>query len=71
MAREAGAFDAVICNHWARGGEGAEKLALAVDAACQETKDFKFLYELKVSRLPFIYICLYNLKFCKILKLLT
>ncbi|XP_062500652.1 C-1-tetrahydrofolate synthase, cytoplasmic-like [Corticium candelabrum] len=49
LAREAGAFDAVICNHWARGGEGAEKLALAVDAACQETKDFKFLYELKLS----------------------
>ena len=48
---DAGAFDAVVSNHWAEGGKGAEKLAEAVVKACKATKsdDFKFLYELNIS----------------------
>jgi len=48
---EAGAYDAVVSNHWAEGGKGAENLAKAVVAACQDArnnaeKEFKFLYDL-------------------------
>jgi len=43
-AAEAGAADAVISNHWAEGGKGAEDLAKAVVAACELPKDFKLLY---------------------------
>lgn len=45
---DAGAFDAVVSNHWAEGGKGAEKLAEAVAKACEATKseDFKYLYDL-------------------------
>jgi formyltetrahydrofolate synthetase len=32
---EAGAFDAVLANHWAEGGLGAKELALAVVRACE------------------------------------
>ncbi len=48
-AREAGAEDAVMSNHWARGGEGAAKLAEAVVEACEQPTDFKFLYPLDMS----------------------
>merc|ERR1712146_643189 len=42
---EAGAFAAVMSNHWAKGGEGAIELAEAVVAACNAPpQDFKFLY---------------------------
>ena len=50
IAREGGAFDAVICNHWAQGGAGAKDLAEALDKACQQPSAFKFLYDVKVSR---------------------
>ena len=33
LAKEAGAFDAIICNHWAKGGPGAKDLAVAVEKA--------------------------------------
>ena len=33
MAVGAGAHDAVICSHWAKGGQGAADLAAAVDKA--------------------------------------
>lgn len=48
---DAGAFDAVVSNHWAEGGKGAEKLAEAVEKACAATKseDFKYLYDLNLS----------------------
>lgn len=44
----AGAFDAVVSNHWAEGGKGAEALGHAVIAACEAAKaeNFKFLYDL-------------------------
>jgi methylenetetrahydrofolate dehydrogenase (NADP+)/methenyltetrahydrofolate cyclohydrolase/formyltetrahydrofolate synthetase/formate--tetrahydrofolate ligase len=48
-AREAGAFDAVLSDHWANGGTGATDLAKAVIAACEEPSDFKFLYPLDWS----------------------
>ena len=45
---EAGAFDAVVSNHWAEGGKGAEALGHAVIMACKanDEANFKFLYEL-------------------------
>ena len=46
LARGAGSFDAVICNHWAKGGKGAIDLANAVELACNAESNFKFLYEL-------------------------
>ena len=47
MARENGAFDAVLCRHWAKGGKGATDLAEAVSRACNAPSNFKFLYDLK------------------------
>lgn len=44
---EAGAYDAVLSNHWAQGGAGAAKLAEAVERACADNKEenFRFLYD--------------------------
>jgi methylenetetrahydrofolate dehydrogenase (NADP+)/methenyltetrahydrofolate cyclohydrolase/formyltetrahydrofolate synthetase len=47
-ARAAGAFDAVVCNHWALGGTGAVDLANAVVAASKQPAQFKFLYGLEL-----------------------
>lgn len=49
MAREAGAEEAVMSEHWARGGEGARELAEAVVAACEKPSQFQFLYPLEWS----------------------
>jgi formate--tetrahydrofolate ligase len=46
IAIEAGAEDAVMTDHWARGGEGAVDLAEAVVKAAERPKDFSFLYPL-------------------------
>ncbi|CAK0738789.1 hypothetical protein CVIRNUC_001093 [Coccomyxa viridis] len=48
-SKEAGAFDAVVCWHHARGGEGAVDLAKAVIAACEQPSHFQFLYPLDLS----------------------
>lgn len=45
VSEEHGALCAVS-KHWRHGGEGARELAEAVDAACREPHDFRFLYEL-------------------------
>ena len=45
----AGAEDAVLCDHWAHGGDGAVDLANAVMAACDKPSDFQFLYPLDWS----------------------
>jgi formyltetrahydrofolate synthetase len=49
----AGAYDAVIANHWAQGGAGATALGEAVIKACAEDKasksNFKYLYPLEMS----------------------
>jgi formyltetrahydrofolate synthetase len=49
IAKEAGAEDAVMSNHWAEGGKGAVELGKAVMAACEKPSDFKFLYPLEIS----------------------
>ncbi|PKO02619.1 MAG: formate--tetrahydrofolate ligase [Chloroflexi bacterium HGW-Chloroflexi-5] len=46
---EGGAVDAVVCDHWEKGGEGAVDLANAVIKACELKSDFKFLYPLEDS----------------------
>ena len=43
---QGGAEDAVICDHWEKGGAGAIELANAVVKACETPSDFKFLYPL-------------------------
>lgn len=48
-ALENGAFDAVVCTHWADGGAGAANLADAVIKACETRNNFKFLYDLNKS----------------------
>ncbi len=49
VAKEAGAEDAVLANHWAEGGAGAAELGKAVIAACGKESNFQFLYPLDVS----------------------
>lgn len=46
VARAAGAFDAVVCEHWEKGGAGTVALVKAVQKACAEPPQFRFLYEL-------------------------
>ncbi|KAI9328346.1 formate--tetrahydrofolate ligase-domain-containing protein [Obelidium mucronatum] len=49
MAIQAGAADAVVCDHWAKGGLGAIDLANAVVRVTDEVQEeggFKFLYDL-------------------------
>ncbi|XP_053882382.1 C-1-tetrahydrofolate synthase, cytoplasmic isoform X2 [Malaclemys terrapin pileata] len=48
LAKEAGAYDAVKCTHWAEGGKGAVALARAVQRASQEPSNFKFLYNVEL-----------------------
>jgi formate--tetrahydrofolate ligase len=46
LSVEAGAEAAVMTDHWAQGGAGAINLAEAVVKACEQPKEFKFLYDL-------------------------
>jgi methylenetetrahydrofolate dehydrogenase (NADP+)/methenyltetrahydrofolate cyclohydrolase/formyltetrahydrofolate synthetase len=48
-AKETGAEDAVLCTHWANGGDGTIDLAKAVVAACEKPSHFQFLYPLEWS----------------------
>jgi len=48
-AVEAGAEDAIVCKHWAEGGNGAVKLAEAVVKAAEKPSNFEFLYPLNIS----------------------
>ncbi|KAL4706337.1 hypothetical protein ACJJTC_016631 [Scirpophaga incertulas] len=48
-AEQNGAFRAVACSHWARGGRGALDLADAVVAACDSPHKFNYLYQLNMS----------------------
>jgi formate--tetrahydrofolate ligase len=45
LAEQAGAR-AVVSDHWMKGGDGALELAEAVIDACEEPKNFHYLYEL-------------------------
>jgi formyltetrahydrofolate synthetase len=49
LAKEAGAADAVVANHWAEGGAGAVDLGKALIAACEKPSNFHFLYSLDLS----------------------
>jgi len=49
LSKEAGAFDAVLCRHWAEGGAGAVDLAKAVERATESPSKFQFLYNLDLS----------------------
>jgi formyltetrahydrofolate synthetase len=46
---EGGAEDAVVCEHWEKGGAGAVDLAHAVIKAAEKPSKFKFLYPLDMS----------------------
>ncbi|XP_074846492.1 monofunctional C1-tetrahydrofolate synthase, mitochondrial isoform X2 [Carettochelys insculpta] len=48
IAKQAGAFDAVPCNHWSAGGRGAVELAQAVRKAARQEISFKYLYNLEL-----------------------
>jgi methylenetetrahydrofolate dehydrogenase (NADP+)/methenyltetrahydrofolate cyclohydrolase/formyltetrahydrofolate synthetase/formate--tetrahydrofolate ligase len=45
---QAGAADAVLSEHWGKGGEGARALAEAVVKACEEPNQFAYLYPLNL-----------------------
>ncbi|NLJ38519.1 MAG: formate--tetrahydrofolate ligase [Candidatus Atribacteria bacterium] len=45
---ENGAFDAVVSEVWAKGGEGGKDLAHAVVQACENGGNFQFLYPLDI-----------------------
>jgi len=47
--QEGGAEDAVICEHWEKGGEGAIDLANTVIKAAEKPSQFSFLYPLEMS----------------------
>jgi formyltetrahydrofolate synthetase len=49
IAREAGAEDAVMTNHWTEGGLGSIELGKAVMAACEKPSNFQFLYPLDLT----------------------
>lgn len=48
IAKENGAFDAVLCENWEKGGAGGVELGNAVIEASKNKKNsFKFLYDLE------------------------
>uniref|UniRef100_A0AAY4DLN1 C-1-tetrahydrofolate synthase, cytoplasmic n=1 Tax=Denticeps clupeoides TaxID=299321 RepID=A0AAY4DLN1_9TELE len=51
LAKEAGAFNAVRCSHWAEGGTGAVALGEAVQRAAEAPSHFSFLYQ---TELPIV-----------------
>lgn len=49
-AMAAGAFDAVVCTHFAHGGAGAVDLGIAVQRACEKHhRSLQFLYPLNIG----------------------
>ncbi|KAM9703548.1 monofunctional C1-tetrahydrofolate synthase, mitochondrial isoform 1-T2 [Menidia menidia] len=48
IAKECGASDAVLCQHWSQGGRGCLELAQAVNEAAQKPTNFQFLYNLEM-----------------------
>ncbi|KAL0489382.1 formate-tetrahydrofolate ligase [Acrasis kona] len=50
IARDAGAFDAVVSDHWAQGGKGAVDVSESIVKACEANeKQFTQLYDLQTS----------------------
>ena len=71
LCKEQGAFDAVICSHWAHGGQGAVALAEAVVKAAEEPSNFKYSMFFMFCFVPYysyifshfqntIFICMYK-----------
>ncbi|MBN3308003.1 C1TM protein, partial [Amia calva] len=48
IAKDSGAFDAVPCHHWSRGGRGSIELAKAVKEAANQQINFEFTYDLQM-----------------------
>ncbi|KAG1964545.1 C-1-tetrahydrofolate synthase, cytoplasmic [Pimephales promelas] len=48
QARQAGAFDAVKCTNWSKGGAGALALAKVVQRAAELSGRFRFLYDSQI-----------------------
>ncbi|XP_051853896.1 monofunctional C1-tetrahydrofolate synthase, mitochondrial [Antechinus flavipes] len=48
LAKQAGAFDAVPCQHWSIGGRGSVDLAHAVREAANQRSHFRFLYDVQL-----------------------
>jgi len=46
---EGDVVDAVVCEHWEKGGEGAIELGKAVMKAAEQPTNFKFLYDLDLT----------------------
>lgn len=61
MAKDAGAFDAVRCSHWANGGAGAVDLARAVEKAADSPSSFKLLYDTEVRFVQRCFIFVFTL----------
>ncbi len=55
---------AVLCTHWAHGGEGAKALAEAVIQACAGQSKFQFLYPLEASIKDKIEAIAKNVSYC-------
>ncbi|RNA37762.1 C-1-tetrahydrofolate cytoplasmic-like [Brachionus plicatilis] len=49
ISKQNGAFDAVLCENWEKGGEGGVELANAVLRASKQQSNLKFLYDLDLS----------------------
>ena len=49
ISKKNGAFDAVLCENWEKGGEGGVELANAVLRASKQSSSLKFLYDLSLS----------------------
>lgn len=49
ICKQNGAFDAVLCENWEKGGEGGIELANAVIRASKQESNLKFLYDLNLS----------------------
>ncbi|XP_032785088.1 C-1-tetrahydrofolate synthase, cytoplasmic isoform X1 [Daphnia magna] len=49
LCKDNGAFDAVVCSHWATGSQGAAALAEAVVKAAEQPSNFRYLYNLEQS----------------------
>lgn len=48
IALDSGAYACAVSEVWAKGGEGGRELAEAVVRACEEPKNFRFLYPLDI-----------------------
>ena len=62
---EAGAYDAVLSNHWAKGGAGAAMLAEAVERACADNKEENFRFLSPSLKICAVSVIMYSTILCK------